>query len=148
MDSINSNKTMHDISAERILIVEDDEDILNLLEYNLTKAGLKIMKARDGRHALKVAKGEMPDLILLDLMLPELDGIEVCKILKRDDSTGNIPVLMITAKGEEVDRVVGLEIGAEDYIVKPFSPRELVLRVKAILKRVKGKKTVKAKRHG
>jgi len=142
---------MQEFLAHRVLVVEDEEDILNLLEYNLTNAGLKVLKARDGLTALNTVKEERPDLILLDLMLPGLDGIEVCKILKSDESTRDIPVLMVTAKGEEVDRVVGLEIGAEDYIVKPFSPRELVLRVKSVLKRVKaGKaiKAIKAKRYG
>ncbi len=132
----------------KVLVVEDEEDILNLLEYNLTKAGLDVLKAQDGHQALSIARSERPDLILLDLMLPELNGIEVCKILKRETSTLNIPVLMVTAKGEEVDRVVGLEIGAEDYIVKPFSPRELVLRVKAVLKRVKEVESKKTKRYG
>jgi phosphate regulon transcriptional regulator PhoB len=139
---------MQEFLAHRVLVVEDEEDILNLLEYNLTNAGLKVLKARDGLSALNIVKEERPDLVLLDLMLPGLDGIEVCKILKRDESTRDIPVLMVTAKGEEVDRVVGLEIGAEDYIVKPFSPRELVLRVKSVLKRVKAGKAIKAKRYG
>ena len=95
---------MKEISKDIVLVVEDEKDILNLLEYNLIKAGLNVLKAQDGHQALSIARNERPDLILLDLMLPELNGIEVCKILKRDESTLNIPVLMVTAKGEEVDR--------------------------------------------
>ncbi len=122
----------------KVLIVEDDEDILNLIAYNLQGAGMEPLKVRDGMEALKVARENLPDLIILDLMLPGMDGTEVCKILKREEGTRDIPVVMVTAKGEEMDRIVGLEIGAEDYIVKPFSPRELLLRVKTILKRVRG----------
>jgi len=139
---------MHKRLSYKVLVVEDDTDILDLLDYNLANAGLKVIKARDGFNALHVARSEKPDIILLDLMLPELDGIEVCKILKSDRTTQHIPLLMVTAKGEEVDRVVGLEVGADDYIVKPFSPRELVLRVKAVLKRTKGDGTAKVRRHG
>jgi len=139
---------MQEIQTNRILVVEDEEDIYNLLEYNLTKAGMAVLKAGDGKSALKIAGHKKPDLILLDLMLPELDGVEVCKILKSNESTWDIPILMVTAKGEEVDRVVGLELGAEDYIVKPFSPREVVLRVKAVLKRTKAGKASKVRKHG
>jgi DNA-binding response OmpR family regulator len=139
---------MNKVLKDKVLIVEDDGDIMDLLDYNLANAGFKVLKAGDGTRALEVARNEVPDLILLDLMLPEIDGIEVCKVLKKSESTQNIPVLMVTAKGEEVDRVVGLEIGAEDYVVKPFSPRELILRVKAILKRIKGEEPVKSKRYG
>ncbi len=120
----------------KILVVEDDEDILNLIAYNLKGAGFHVLTVRDGLEALQMAKEEHPDLIILDLMLPGMDGIEVCKLLKGDGRTREIPVVMVTAKGEEVDRILGLEIGAEDYIVKPFSPRELILRIKAIIKRV------------
>ncbi len=127
-----------DMGSYRVLLVEDDEDILNLIDYNLTLANLRVIRAKDGEEAIEIARREMPDVILLDLMLPKIDGIDVCKVLKQDDKTSHIPIVMVTAKGEEMDRVVGLEIGAEDYIVKPFSPRELVLRIKAILKRVKG----------
>ncbi len=118
-----------------ILVVEDDIDILNLLTYNLAGAGFEAVVAQDGYEALTLARRRPPHLIILDLMLPGLDGFEVCKDLKRGEATRKIPVLMLTARGEEVDRIVGLELGADDYVVKPFSPRELILRVRAILKR-------------
>jgi phosphate regulon transcriptional regulator PhoB len=118
-----------------ILVVEDDVDILRLITYNLETSGFDVATAQDGYEALALARRRVPDLIILDLMLPGLDGLEVCKELKRSDSTRKIPVLMLTARAEEVDRIVGLELGADDYVVKPFSPRELILRVRAILKR-------------
>ncbi len=125
--------------SEKILIVDDEEDILTLLEYNLEKAGFKVISADDGPEAIELAKKEKPALIILDIMLPSMEGTEVCKVIKRDNTTSHIPIIMLTAKGEEVDRIVGLELGADDYITKPFSPRELVLRVKAILKRMQGR---------
>jgi len=131
-----------------ILVVEDEKDILYLIEYNLKNAGFQVLTSRNGQDGLSIALKKKPDLILLDLMLPELEGIEVCKVLKRTASTCNIPILMVTAKGEERDRVKGLEIGAEDYIVKPFSPRELVLRVKAVLKRLNSTDRVKFRELG
>jgi two-component system phosphate regulon response regulator PhoB len=121
--------------AAKILIVDDEQDILTLLEYNLKKAGFQVVSAEDGPEAIELAKMERPDLIILDIMLPSMEGTEVCKILKRESATSSIPVIMLTAKGEEVDRIVGLELGADDYITKPFSPRELILRVRAVLKR-------------
>jgi len=123
---------------EKILIVDDEEDILTLLEYNLEKAGFKVISAKDGPEAIEMTKKERPSLIILDIMLPSMEGTEVCKVIKRDNTTSHIPIIMLTAKGEEVDRIVGLELGADDYITKPFSPRELVLRVKAVLKRGHG----------
>ncbi|MBI3753843.1 MAG: response regulator [Deltaproteobacteria bacterium] len=120
---------------QKILAVDDETDILTLLKYNLEKAGFKVVSAQDGPEAISSAKKEKPNLIILDIMLPSMEGTEVCKILKKDDATSHIPVIMLTAKGEEVDRIVGLELGADDYITKPFSPRELILRVKAVLKR-------------
>ena len=120
---------------QKILIVDDENDILTLLEYNLQKAGFHVISAQDGPEAVNAAKKERPDLIILDIMLPSMEGTEVCKILKGNEATRHIPVIMLTAKGEEVDRIVGFELGADDYIIKPFSPRELVLRVKAVLKR-------------
>lgn len=120
---------------EKILVVDDETDILTLLEYNLEKAGFKVISADDGPDAIDITKRERPDLIILDIMLPSMEGTEVCKILKSGDATQHIPIIMLTAKGEEVDRVVGFELGADDYITKPFSPRELILRVKAVLKR-------------
>ena len=118
-----------------ILVVDDEPDILNLLEYNLKKAGYRVFLAKDGPLAIEAAGGKGPDLIILDIMLPDMDGLEVLRRLKASEATRDIPVIMLTAKGEEVDRVVGFELGAEDYITKPFSPRELLLRVRAVLKR-------------
>jgi CheY-like chemotaxis protein len=118
-----------------ILVVEDDIDILRLITYNLESSGFNVGTAQDGYEALTSARRRVPELVILDLMLPGLDGLEVCKELKRSEATRKIPVLMLTARGEEVDRIVGLELGADDYVVKPFSPRELILRVRAILKR-------------
>jgi phosphate regulon transcriptional regulator PhoB len=125
--------------ADTILIVDDEQDVLDLLVYNLQKAGFRIISARDGATALQKVRDEMPSLIILDLMLPQLDGTEVCKQLKADSKTAPIPIIMLTAKAEEVDRVVGLELGADDYVIKPFSPREMVLRVKTVLRRAVGK---------
>ena len=122
----------------KILIVDDEADILTLLEYNLDKAGFEVISAQDGPEAIELTKKKRPDLIILDIMLPSMEGTEVCKIIKKDEATSHIPVIMLTAKGEEVDRIVGFELGAEDYITKPFSPRELILRVKAVLKRLHG----------
>ncbi|NIQ92362.1 MAG: response regulator transcription factor [Deltaproteobacteria bacterium] len=118
-----------------ILVVEDERDILQLIAHNLKSADFDVLTAQEGYEALSVAKNHLPQLIILDLMLPGLDGFEVCKELKRSPVTKDIPVLMLTARGEEVDRIVGLELGADDYVVKPFSPRELILRVRAILRR-------------
>ncbi|MDD5116664.1 MAG: response regulator transcription factor [Candidatus Omnitrophica bacterium] len=120
---------------EKILIVEDEKDIIKMLDYNLKKEGFKVIDARDGEDALDLATREYPDLILLDLMLPGMDGLEVCKALKKETKTASIPIIMLTAKGQESDKVVGLELGADDYITKPFSPRELVARIKAVLRR-------------
>ncbi|MDD5253272.1 MAG: response regulator transcription factor [Candidatus Omnitrophica bacterium] len=120
---------------EKILIVEDEKDIIKMLEYNLKKEGFKVIAARDGEDALDLALREYPDLILLDLMLPGIDGLEVCKTLKKESKTSSIPIIMLTAKSQESDKVVGLELGADDYITKPFSPRELIARIKAVLRR-------------
>lgn len=118
-----------------VLIVEDETDILQLLKYNVESAGFEVSTAEDGYEALSLAKRQLPDLILLDLMIPGLDGFEVCRELKRNAETKHIPIIMLTAKGEEIDRIVGLELGADDYVVKPFSPRELNLRIRAVLRR-------------
>jgi DNA-binding response OmpR family regulator len=120
-------------AKSRILVVDDEPDTLELLEFNLKNAGYDVISASDGTEALAKARSSAPELIILDLMLPEIDGLEVCKILRRDPATAQIPVLMLTAKAEEVDRVLGLELGARDYVTKPFSPRELVLRVRNLL---------------
>lgn len=119
----------------RVLIIEDDKDILNLVAWHLKAADYEVLKAEDGVSGLDVALREKPDLIILDLMLPGMDGLDVCKSLKRNKETGPIPIIMLTARGEEADRIVGLELGADDYVVKPFSPRELVLRVQAVMRR-------------
>jgi two-component system phosphate regulon response regulator PhoB len=122
----------------RILVIEDEADIQQVLDYNLREKGHKVFIAGTGEEGLKVAREKRPDLVLLDLMLPGLPGTEVCKALKADPATKNAQVVMLTAKGEEIDRVVGFELGADDYVVKPFSVRELLLRVQAILRRSQG----------
>jgi len=119
----------------KILVVDDEPDALELVGFNLKAAGYEVVTADDGTDALKKARQHAPDLILLDVMLPEVDGLEVCKLLRRDPATSQIPVIMLTAKAAEIDRVLGLELGADDYMTKPFSPRELVLRVKNLLRR-------------
>jgi two-component system phosphate regulon response regulator PhoB len=121
----------------RILIIEDEQDILSVLEYNLRQAGHEVVTTRSGREGLRLGKEQHPDLILLDLMLPDLSGTDVCKQLKESPTTRTVPVVMLTARGEEIDRVVGFELGADDYVVKPFSVRELSLRIQAILRRGK-----------
>ena len=122
-------------TMSKILIVEDDPDIRELLRFNLEKAGYTLFLAEDGEKALALARKHSPDIILLDLMLPGVDGLEVCRTLKKDPELQRIPIIMVTAKGEEMDRVVGLELGADDYVVKPFSLREVVLRIRKILDR-------------
>ena len=124
---------------ETILIVEDEKDIVRMLEYNLKKEGYKIVSVRNGDDAMDSVKREGPDIILLDLMLPGMDGLEVCKNLKGDAKTSSISVIMLTAKSQESDKIVGLELGADDYMTKPFSPRELIARIKAVLRRIKEK---------
>ena len=124
----------------RVLVIEDERDLQQVLAYNLRKEGYEVLQAVDGLEGLRTAKIHHPDMILLDLLLPDLPGTEVCKGLKADPTTRDIPVLMLTAKGEEIDRVLGFELGAEDYVVKPFSVRELLLRIQAILRRTHGAK--------
>lgn len=119
----------------KILVVDDEPDALELIEYNLRNAGYDVTRASDGVEALRKVRTTRPDLVILDLMLPEMDGMEVCKTLRRDAQTAAIPIIMLTAKAAEIDRVVGLELGADDYVTKPFSPRELVLRVRTALRR-------------
>ncbi|MCL6622594.1 MAG: response regulator [Syntrophobacterales bacterium] len=120
---------------ETVLAVEDEEDILELLRYNLTKEGYHFIGVTSGEEALRRLRTETPNLVLLDLMLPGMDGLEICRRLKQDPKTQNLPVIMVTAKGEEADVVAGLELGADDYITKPFSPRVLLARVRAVLRR-------------
>jgi len=119
----------------KILVVDDEPEAIELIEFNLRQAGFDVLSAADGGEALARARSALPSLIVLDLMLPEVDGIEVCKILRRDASTSSIPIIMLTARAAEIDRILGLELGADDYITKPFSPRELVLRIKKLLER-------------
>lgn len=121
--------------TSRVLIVEDEADIRDLLAFHLEREGYQVSKSRTGADALRQVKASPPDLILLDIMLPELDGLEVCRRLRRESATAALPIVMLTAKGDEVDRVLGLELGADDYIVKPFSPKEVVARVRAVLRR-------------
>ncbi len=120
---------------DTVLIVEDDADVVDLLRYNLSKAGFGVLIARDGLKGLEIARRGRPDLVVLDLRLPQMDGYAVCKALKNDSDTTALPIVILTARAEPGERVHGLEIGADDYMTKPFSPRELVLRVKALLRR-------------
>ncbi len=126
------------IVKQRVLVVDDEPDAVELLEFNLRNAGYEVSSAEDGTEALKKARSHRPDLIVLDVMLPEVDGLEVCKILRRDEATSGIPIIMLTAKASEIDRVLGLELGADDYVTKPFNLRELILRIKGLLRRVQG----------
>lgn len=124
---------------EKILVVEDDKDIVKMLDYNLKKEGFRVLTAFDGENGLALANRDLPDLVILDLMLPGMDGLEVCKALKKESKTSSIAIIMLTAKSQESDKVIGLELGADDYVVKPFSPRELIARIKAVLRRAKEK---------
>ena len=122
-------------SGQKILVVEDEPDIRKLVQYNLAQERYKVLEAEDGEQALKILQRDKPNLLILDLMLPGLSGIELCRILRDRTDTARLPILMLTAKAGETDRVLGLEMGADDYLTKPFSPRELVARVRAILRR-------------
>ncbi len=121
--------------GSRILVVEDEKDLADLVAFNLRESGHEVLVAYDGATALAQIQQSRPDLVVLDVMLPDITGFEVCRRLRRSSATIRLPVIMLTAKGEEVDRIVGFEVGADDYVVKPFSPRELILRVEAILRR-------------
>jgi two-component system alkaline phosphatase synthesis response regulator PhoP len=123
------------MSKASVLVVDDEQDILELVEYNLRKEGYRVLTTTTGEDALRVTRSQLPDAILLDLMLPGVDGLEVCRMLKSDELTRHIPIVMLTAKGSEADVVTGLELGAADYVTKPFSPRVLMARVKAVLRR-------------
>jgi two-component system phosphate regulon response regulator PhoB len=126
------------MNGARVAVIEDEPDIAEVVAYNLKKEGFQVEIHLRGDTALEAVRKRPPDLIVLDLMLPGMDGLEITRILKRDPATAGIPLLMLTAKGEELDRIVGLELGADDYLAKPFSPRELVLRIKAVLRRGQG----------
>jgi phosphate regulon transcriptional regulator PhoB len=123
-------------SSKKILIIDDEIDLIELVEYNLKKEGFNVLSAQNGVEALKFIQKEIPSLIILDLMLPGIQGFEICKRLKNNPATSKTPIIMLTARAEEVDKVLGLELGADDYITKPFSPRELLARVKAVLRRM------------
>ena len=123
------------MGKDRILIIEDDRDIVEMLEYNLRQAGYETLSALNGEDGIRLAAKEKPDLVILDIMLPIIDGFEVCRTLKNDDTTAHIPIIILSAKSQETDKVVGLELGADDYVTKPFSPRELIARTRAILRR-------------
>jgi two-component system alkaline phosphatase synthesis response regulator PhoP len=121
--------------ARKILVVDDEAVLVETIAYNLEQAGYQVITAADGGSALEAARRETPDLVILDLMLPEMDGLEVCRQLRRENTTATIPIMMLTAKGDEIDKVVGLEVGADDYVTKPFGRRELLARVRALLRR-------------
>ncbi len=123
------------MKQNKIVVVEDETDIRELIEHNLQREGFEVQSASNGESALQIIREMLPDLVLLDLMIPGIDGIEVCRALKGDANTANIPVIMVTAKGEESDIVLGLGIGADDYMTKPFSPKEMLARIKAVLRR-------------
>jgi two-component system phosphate regulon response regulator PhoB len=123
--------------SSKILIIDDESDVVDLIAMNLKSAGFDVLTANNGVAGLQRAKADLPALIVLDLMLPQMSGLEVCKVLKKDPLTARIPIIMLTAKSEEVDRIVGLELGADDYVAKPFSPRELVLRIQSVIRRAK-----------
>ncbi len=123
--------------AHKILIIEDDRDIAEMIEYNLQREGYVVLKVFDGQEALPAVTRHRPDLVILDIMLPSVDGLDICKALRRDETTIDLPIIMLTAKSQESDKVIGLELGADDYVTKPFSPRELMARVKAVLRRTK-----------
>ena len=137
MPIVNNATTMENGSMAKghILIIDDEKDLIELVRYNLEQEGFCVKGASDGESGLNTARKEIPDLILIDLMLPGMDGLEVCRSLRSDDRTASIPIIMLTAKSAESDRIVGLELGADDYVTKPFSPRELAARVKAVLRR-------------
>ena len=133
---------------ETILLIEDEKNILELVKYNLEREGFRVLTATKGNTGLETALREKPALVILDLMLPEMNGLEICKTLKQNEKTRRTPIIMLTAKGTESDKVVGLELGADDYITKPFSPRELVARIKAVLRRSQEKPAEEILRSG
>ena len=125
------------MATSRVLVVEDEPDIRDLLVFHLERDGFQVTKCKSGPEALRLVRAARPDLVLLDLMLPDMDGLEVCRRLRQDPTTQSVPIVMLTARDDEVDRVLGLELGADDYVVKPFSPRELVARIRAVLRRAR-----------
>ncbi len=125
----------HVMNKGTVLVIDDEKDLIELVRYNLSKEGFDVVAAADGPTGVEIASRHKPDLVVLDLMMPGIDGLEVCRRMRGDDRTRRIPLIMLTAKGAEADRIVGLEMGADDYVTKPFSPRELVARIKAVLRR-------------
>jgi len=123
------------MGKRKVLIIEDDRDIVEMLEYHLQEAGYETVSALNGQDGIAMATKQQPDLIILDIMLPIVDGFEVCRTLKQDDTVTHVPIIILSAKSQETDKVIGLELGADDYVTKPFSPRELIARTKAILRR-------------
>jgi phosphate regulon transcriptional regulator PhoB len=121
----------------KILVVDDEKDIVNLIAYNLEKENFSVIKSYDGENALKQVKNSRPDLVILDLMLPRINGLDVCRTIRRDPETSSLPIILLTAKNEEMDKIIGLEIGADDYVTKPFSIKELMARVRSLLRRLK-----------
>jgi phosphate regulon transcriptional regulator PhoB len=134
------------MSKDKIELIEDDHDIVEMIEYNLKEDGYQTVSAFDGEKGIEIAKREKPDLIILDIMLPAINGLDVCRILKQQESTSRIPIIILSAKSRETDKVVGLELGADDYMTKPFSPRELIARIKAVLRRHKEQPPAEIKR--
>ena len=129
----------------KILVVDDEKDIVDLIAYNLEKEGFAVLKAYDGEEALEMVGTEKPNLVILDLMLPGIQGLEVCKFIRKNPETVSLPIIMLTAKGEEIDKILGLEMGADDYITKPFSVRELIARVRAVLRRFESQEETEKK---
>ncbi len=129
------------MANDKILIVEDDEDIMEMIAYNLEKEGYKTTRVYNGEDAVNSVKNEQPAMIILDLMIPKIEGLEVCKIVRNNSNTSLIPIIMLTARSQETDKITGLELGADDYVTKPFSPKELIARIKAVLRRSKSRNT-------
>ena len=130
------------MAQKKILVVDDEKDIVDLIAYNLEQEGFGVIRAYDGAAAWKAVKTAKPDLVVLDLMIPGISGLEVCKLIRRDDATQGLPIIMLTAKSDQVDKILGLELGADDYITKPFSVRELIARIRAVLRRYEKKQAV------
>jgi phosphate regulon transcriptional regulator PhoB len=133
-------KWMVAVAQKKILVVDDEKDIVELIAYNLEQEGFIVLRTYDGQTAWKTVKTEKPDLVVLDLMLPGMHGLEVCKLIRRHTETENLPVIMLTAKSDQVDKILGLELGADDYMTKPFSVRELIARIRAVLRRSEGRR--------
>ena len=127
------------MAQKKILVVDDEKDIVELISYNLEQEGFAVIKAYDGQMAWERVKTAKPDLVVLDLMIPGIHGLEVCKLIRRDAATGTLPIIMLTAKSDQVDKILGLELGADDYITKPFNVRELIARIRAVLRRYEGR---------